>query len=47
MISPSLKERVAVSIFSDIVKKNLEFKGVIKSRIVEMKRRSEVLSKKI
>ena len=47
MISPSLKERVAVQIFTDILKKNKGLKEVVNKRMEEMKKKSFTLSKKI
>ena len=47
MISPSLKERVAVQIFTDIVKQNRNLRSVVKIRLEEMEKKSIVLSKRI
>ena len=47
MISPSLKERVAVQIFTSIIKLNHRFKAVIRQRFEELQSHSLVLKKKI
>ena len=47
MISPSLKERVAVQIFASIIKQNHTFKDVIKQKIDDLQVHSFVLKQKI
>ena len=47
MISPSLKQRVAVSIYTDILKHNLVLNNVVKNRIDELSFRNESISRKL
>lgn len=47
MISPSLKERVVVQIFTDILKANYNLKSVVDMRMSEMQKQSMALTKKI
>lgn len=47
MISPSLKQKVAISIFTQIFKINERLKIIVNNKIVEMKQHISGLSKKM